>query len=84
MWRHTLVPLLLQGCLVTSSLTILVRHIVLSKCSDDIDHDNDGNGNGSDNMIYHITLPFALTISQYLIAIIQADELYNHVLEFRN
>ena len=34
-------------------------------------------------MIYH-ALPFALTILHYLIAIIQADESYNHVLEFRS
>ena len=34
-------------------------------------------------MIYH-TLPFALTISHYLVAIIQADELYNHLLELRS
>ena len=59
--------------------------------SDDIDdHDDDenendtnSNGNGNDNMIYH-TLPFALTISYYLLAIIQADDSYNHVLEFRS
>ena len=56
--------------------------------SDDIDDDDDendtnGNGNGNDNMTYH-TLPFALTVSPYLLAITQADDLYNHVLEFRS